>query len=115
MRIIYQEAEKGSVHMGYSIFIIIALLFFIVAYKVGINKNICLINSIDKEDALKLKNKESVAKAFGFYYFFLGIVSSLCSYITYRYDIIGFGISASILSILFLVSVILAIKMYLSI
>ncbi|MGL4762150.1 MAG: hypothetical protein ACRC6T_09255 [Sarcina sp.] len=98
--------------MDYLIFIIIAIIFFIVAFKVGVRKKLDLINTIDKEDAEKIIDKNSISKKFGLYYFFLGIVSLLCAYITNMYGSIGLGISISILMILFFISVIMAIRLY---
>ena len=100
--------------MDYFVFFVIALIFFIVAFKVGVKKELNLIDTIDKEDLDKIRNKESIAKKFGSYYFFLGIVSLLCAYITDVYGSIGLGISMTILMILFLISVIMAIKLYCS-
>ena len=98
--------------MDYLIFIIIAIIFFIVAFKVGVRKQLDLINTIDKEDAEKIINKNSISKKFGLYYFSLGIVSLLCAYITNMYGSLGLGISISILMILFFISVIMAIRLY---
>lgn len=101
--------------MDYCVFIVIAFIFFVISYKVGIKKHIYLINSIDKEDAKKISDRESVSKGFGLYYFFLGIVSCICGYMTHSFGMIGFGISVSILLVLFLISIIIAIQLYNSI
>lgn len=98
--------------MDYLIFIVIAIIFFIVSFKVGIKKQLNLINTIDEEDLKKISNKESISKKFGLYYFFLGIVSLLCAYITDSYGSLGLGISITILMILFFISVIMAIRLY---
>jgi hypothetical protein len=98
--------------MEYLVFIIIALIFFVVSFRVGVLKHLNLINTIDSEDAKKIVNKNATSKKFGLYYFFLGIVSLLCAYITDIYGSIGLGISISLLMILFFISVIMAIKLY---
>lgn len=97
------------------IFIIIAMIFFVISYRVGINKELYLLNTIDKEDASKIKNKKFVAKKFGLYYLFLGIISTLCAYITKLLGSVGLGLSMVILMILFFISVGMAINLYWSI
>ena len=101
--------------MDYIVFFIIAFIFFIVSYKVGIQNKLYLINTIDKEDAKKISDKKSVSKKFGLYYFFLGLVSCFCAYITNIYSSLGLGISIIILMVTFLISVIMAIRLYWSI
>ncbi|MGL4450232.1 MAG: hypothetical protein ACRCTZ_03440 [Sarcina sp.] len=98
--------------MDYLIFIVIAIIFFIVSFKVGVKKRLDLINTIDEEDLKKINNKESISKKFGLYYFFLGIISLLCARVTDVYGSIGLGISISILMTLFFISVIMAIRLY---
>ena len=101
--------------MEYMVFIFIAFIFFIVSYNVGIKGKLYLINTIDKEDAKKIINKKSVSKKFGLYYFFLGLISCFCAYITNIYGSLGLGLSIMFLMITFLISVVMAIRLYWSI
>lgn len=101
--------------MDYCVFIIIAIIFYFVAYRVGIKKHIYLINSIDNEDAIKIKGNTKLHKFFGIFYLILGIISSIGAYITYKFGALGFGIASIILLSLFFISILAAIKLYFSI
>lgn len=98
--------------MHYWIFGVVALIFFIVSFNVGIRKKLYLISTIDKADIEKIDNKDYVSRFFGIYYFFLGLISLLGSYITSIYGLLGMGISIVVLMLLFFISVVISLKIY---
>ena len=98
--------------MHYWIFGVIALIFFVVAYFVGIEKKLYLISTVDKKDLRKISNKEIVSKRFGAYYFFLGLISLFSAYLTEQYGSLGLGIGTVLLMFLFLISIVYALKLY---
>lgn len=98
--------------MHYIIFGVIALVFFVVSYKIGVKKQLNLISTLDESNISKIKNKKSVATKFALYYLFIGIVSTLCPFLINYYGDIGIIISVVILLLLFFISIIISIIFY---
>lgn len=98
--------------MHYWIFGIVALIFFVASFNVGIKKKLYLISNVNNEDLENINNADGISKIFGLYYFFLGILALLAGCISDLYGLLGMGISIVVLMALFFISIVVSLKIY---